>query len=33
MDAHRIGTWIYYDAAGAVVKEEDYIDGKVHAVR
>jgi antitoxin component YwqK of YwqJK toxin-antitoxin module len=33
MDTQRVGTWIYFDAAGAKVREEDYIDGKMHAVR
>jgi len=33
MDTQRIGTWIYYEASGAVVAEEDYQDGRVTAVR
>ncbi|MBK9177084.1 MAG: hypothetical protein IPM46_12290 [Flavobacteriales bacterium] len=33
MDSQRIGTWVYFDAAGQKVREEDYIDGKVHTVR
>jgi antitoxin component YwqK of YwqJK toxin-antitoxin module len=33
MDTQRIGTWTYYDPSGAKVREEDYIDGKVHVVR
>ncbi|MBK6884473.1 MAG: hypothetical protein IPH05_16315 [Flavobacteriales bacterium] len=32
MDSQRIGSWVYYDASGAVVKEEAYLDGKVAAV-
>lgn len=33
MDTQRVGTWTYFDADGRKVREEDYIDGKVHAVR
>lgn len=33
MDSQRVGTWTYYDPQGAKLREEDYIDGKVHAVR
>lgn len=33
MDTRRIGTWTYFDTAGKVVREEDYSDGKVAAVR
>lgn len=33
MDTQRIGTWTYYDQAGAVVKHEDYQDGRVATVR
>jgi antitoxin component YwqK of YwqJK toxin-antitoxin module len=33
MDTQRIGTWTYFGPDGAKVREEDYIDGKVHAVR
>lgn len=33
LETMRIGTWVYFDAAGNKVREEDYIDGKVHAVR
>lgn len=33
MDTQRIGTWTYYDKAGAVLKLEDYQDGRVASVR
>lgn len=33
LETSRIGTWVYFDAQGNKVREEDYIDGKVHAVR
>lgn len=33
MDTQRIGTWIYYDVSGAVIREEDYQQGKVAMVR
>lgn len=33
MDSQRIGLWTYFDASGKKVREEDYIDGKVHAER
>ncbi|MCB0765193.1 MAG: hypothetical protein KDB84_10840 [Flavobacteriales bacterium] len=33
MDTQRIGTWVYYDTAGAVIREEDYADGKLATVR
>lgn len=33
LETTRIGTWTYFDPTGAKVREEDYIDGKVHAVR
>jgi len=33
MDTQRIGTWTFYDAVGRPVREEDHIDGKVHAAR
>ena len=33
MDSQRIGTWRYYDPAGSVTGEEDYVDGKVHVAR
>lgn len=33
MDSQRIGQWVYFDADGRKVREEDYIDGKVHAER
>jgi len=33
MDTQRIGTWIYYGKDGAVVKSEEYMDGRVAAVR
>lgn len=33
MDTQRVGLWTYYDRAGNKVREEEYIDGKVHAVR
>ena len=33
MDTQRMGTWTYFDAHGAKVKEEDYVDGKVHTTR
>lgn len=32
-EALRVGTWEYFDAAGNKVREEDYVGGKVHAVR
>ncbi|MEO8591442.1 MAG: hypothetical protein ABI432_18825 [Flavobacteriales bacterium] len=33
MDSQRIGTWTYYDTAGRLIREEDYVDGKVHTAR
>ncbi|MBL7964708.1 MAG: hypothetical protein JNM31_12795 [Flavobacteriales bacterium] len=33
MDTQRIGTWSYWDEQGMLVREEDYVDGKVKAVR
>ncbi|MBK6343121.1 MAG: hypothetical protein IPF41_11175 [Flavobacteriales bacterium] len=33
LETTRIGTWTYFDPAGVTVRQEDYIDGKVHAVR
>jgi len=33
MDSQRIGTWKYYAPDGSVEREEDYVAGKVHAVR
>lgn len=33
MDSQRVGTWTYFNAEGRKVREEDYIDGKVHAER
>lgn len=33
MDTQRIGTWVYYDPAGTVVRQEDYQDGKLAMVR
>ena len=30
MDSQRIGTWRTYSASGELLKEEEYIDGKVH---
>ncbi len=33
MDTHRIGTWKYYEPDGTLLREEDYVDGRVHAVR
>ena len=33
MDTQRIGTWTYFDASERKMREEDYIDGKVHATR
>ncbi len=33
MDTQRIGTWSYFSPEGSKVREEDYVDGKVHAVR
>lgn len=33
MDTQRVGMWTYFDAGGKKVREEDYIDGKVHAER
>ncbi len=32
MDTQRVGVWRHYDAAGALVKEEHYTDGKVASV-
>lgn len=29
-DSQRIGSWTYYDTAGTPLKEERYIEGKVH---
>jgi antitoxin component YwqK of YwqJK toxin-antitoxin module len=29
-DSQRIGAWTYYDASGKPVKEERYVEGKVH---
>lgn len=29
-DSQRIGAWTYYDMAGKPMKEERYLDGKVH---
>ncbi len=33
MDCQRIGMWTYFNPTGKKVREEDYIDGKVHAER
>jgi antitoxin component YwqK of YwqJK toxin-antitoxin module len=33
MDTRRINTWIFYDVAGTVVKEEDYLDGRIASMR
>jgi antitoxin component YwqK of YwqJK toxin-antitoxin module len=33
MDTQRVGTWRYFDKEGRLLREEDYVDGKVHAVR
>ena len=33
MDSQRIGTWTYFDLTGAVIKEEDYQEGRVAMVR
>lgn len=33
MDTQRIGTWTYRDEQGVLVRTEEYVDGKVHAVR
>lgn len=33
LETTRIGTWEYFDPSGTKTREEDYIDGKVHAVR
>ncbi len=33
MDTQRIGTWTYRDAQGAIVRTEEYVDGKVHVRR
>ena len=33
MDTQRIGTWVYFDKAGSVSKEEDYMDGRVATAR
>ena len=33
MDTQRIGTWVHYDTNGRTIREEDYIDGMVHASR
>lgn len=33
MDTQRIGTWRYYFPDGTLEREEDYVGGKVHAVR
>jgi antitoxin component YwqK of YwqJK toxin-antitoxin module len=33
MDSRRIGTWSFYDPSGRLVREEEYVDGKVHATR
>lgn len=33
MDTQRVGIWTYYNPDGSKAREEDYIDGKVHAVR
>jgi antitoxin component YwqK of YwqJK toxin-antitoxin module len=33
LQCQRIGTWAYFDPEGKKVREEDFIDGKVHAVR
>lgn len=33
LETTRIGTWTYFDMAGVKVREEEYIDGKVHATR
>lgn len=33
MDTQRIGTWTYYDKDGVALKSEDYMDGKIAAVR
>lgn len=33
MDSQRVGIWTYYGQDGAKAHEEEYIDGKVHAVR
>lgn len=32
-DSKRIGTWTYFDESGKPVKEEKYIEGRVHATR
>lgn len=32
MDTQRIGTWVYYDRSGTVVKQETYQDGKLASV-
>ena len=32
-DSRRIGTWTLYDDQGRPVREERYVDGKVHDVR
>ena len=32
MDTQRVGTWTYYDISGAVVRSEDYQDGKVASI-
>ncbi|MCB9184416.1 MAG: hypothetical protein H6591_10915 [Flavobacteriales bacterium] len=33
MDTQRVGTWVFFMPDGSKAREEDYIDGKVHAVR
>jgi antitoxin component YwqK of YwqJK toxin-antitoxin module len=33
MDTQRIGTWKHYFPDGTLEREEDYVGGKVHAVR
>lgn len=33
LETTRIGTWRYFNETGALVREEDYIDGKMHAAR
>ncbi|MCC6400749.1 MAG: hypothetical protein IT227_08295 [Flavobacteriales bacterium] len=33
MDTQRIGTWTYRGPDGSTVRTEEYVDGKVHAVR
>jgi antitoxin component YwqK of YwqJK toxin-antitoxin module len=33
LDSVRIGTWRYYSADGSLVREEEYVSGKLHLVR